>query len=138
MKKMKNSVFNFIWNKRERISRDTVIGKQRNSGLGLVDIELKLKAIKASWVKRWTEKYNVINNIVNSYWNVMKIDLNYLLTLSETKTENFTLISKLPIFYREIYNYFNECKKAIDVSNLSEVKFARQPLWNNNLFQYKG
>lgn len=135
MKKMKNSVFNFIWNKRERISRDTVIGKQRNSGLGLVDIELKLKAIKASWVKRLTEKYNVINNIVNSYWNVMKLDLNYLLTLSETKTENFTLISKLPIFfYREIYNYFNECKKAIDVSNLSDVKFARQPLWNKNLF----
>lgn len=100
---MKKNILNFIWNKRERIKRETVIGKQGNSGLSLVDIELKLKAIKASWVKRLIDESNVNNNIVNSYLNVMKIDLNYLLTLSETKTENFTLISKLPIFYKEIF-----------------------------------
>lgn len=55
-------------------------------------------------------------------------------TLSEIKTENFTSISKLPNFYKEIFSYFNECKKTIDVSNLSDVKFAQQPLWNNNVF----
>lgn len=99
MKKMKNSIFNFIWNKRNLFRRDTIIGKQENGGIGLVHIELKLKALKASWVKRLTDESNVINNIVNSYLNLMKIDLNYLLTLSEIKTENFTLTSKLPIFY---------------------------------------
>lgn len=89
---MKNSIFNFIWNKRDRIRRDTIIGKQENGGIGLVDIELKLKALKASSVKRLTDESNVIDNIVNSYVTVMKIDLNYLLTLSEIKTENFTHI----------------------------------------------
>lgn len=67
----------------------------------------------------------------------MKIDLNYSLTLSEIKTENFTLISKLPIFYKEIFGNFNECKITKDISNLSDVNFAELPLWNNNLFQYK-
>lgn len=51
LKKIKCSIFNFIWNKRDRIKRDTIIGKSEDGGVGLVDIELKLKAIKASWVK---------------------------------------------------------------------------------------
>lgn len=77
-----------------------MIGKHENGGIGLVDIhvELKLKALKASWVKRLTDESNVTNNIVNSYLNVMNIDLNCLLTLSEIRTENLTLKSKLPIF----------------------------------------
>lgn len=56
--------------------RDTVIGKRENGGKGYVDIELRLSA---SLVKRLTDEPNVINNLVNSYLNVMKIDLNYCL-----------------------------------------------------------
>lgn len=69
---------NVIWNKHDRIRRDTVIGKQENGGKGYVDIELRLSA---SLVKRLTDEPNVINNLVNSYMylNVMKIDLNYCL-----------------------------------------------------------
>lgn len=49
--------------------------------------------------------------------------LNYLFTLSEIKTENFTHISNFPLFffYKEIRCYLSECKKAIDVYNLSDV-----------------
>lgn len=65
---------NFIWNKHDRIRRDKVIGKQENGGKGYVDIELRLSA---SLVKRLTDELNVINNLVNGYLNVMKIDLNY-------------------------------------------------------------
>ncbi|XP_062574193.1 uncharacterized protein LOC134236030 [Saccostrea cucullata] len=68
----------------------------------------------------------------------MNIDINYLLTLSERKLENFSLISHLSTFYKEIFCYFNECKKEIEISNLSNVKFAQQPLWNNILYQFKG
>lgn len=46
--------------------------KTWKSDIGLVDIEIKLKALK---VKRLTDDSNVTNNIVNSYLNVMKIDL---------------------------------------------------------------
>lgn len=67
---------NFIWNKYDRIRRDTVIGTPENGGKGYVDIELRLSA---SLVKRLTDEPNVINNLVNSYLNVMKIDLNYCL-----------------------------------------------------------
>lgn len=72
----KDCFLNFIWNKHDRIRRDKVIGKQENGGKGYVDIELRLSA---SLVKRLTDEPNVINNLVNSYLNVMKIDLNYCL-----------------------------------------------------------
>lgn len=72
--------------------RDTIIGKRENGGISKVDIELKLKAHTASWVKRLTDESNVINNMVNSYLKVMQVDLNYILTPSEVKTENFTEI----------------------------------------------
>lgn len=89
---------NFIWNKHDRIRRDTVIGKRENGGKGYVDIELRLSA---SLVKRLTDEPNVINNLVNSY-NVLKCNENRFELLSEIKTRNFTLISKLLFFKRNI------------------------------------
>lgn len=37
-------MLNFIWNKSERIKRNTLIGNVRNCGLGIIDVESKLKA----------------------------------------------------------------------------------------------
>ena len=33
--------FNFLWNKHDRIKRDTVKGEQKDGWLGIVDTELK-------------------------------------------------------------------------------------------------
>ena len=52
IKKIKTSIFNSIWDKPDRFKRDTIIGNVEDGGIGLVDVELKLKAIKASWIKR--------------------------------------------------------------------------------------
>lgn len=42
----KCSIFDFIWDERDRIKRYTIIGKIEDGGVGLVDIELKLKSYK--------------------------------------------------------------------------------------------
>lgn len=57
-RKRKNNVFNFIRNKRDRIKRFKK---------GLVDIELKLNALKASLVKRLIDISNVISRLLNGY-----------------------------------------------------------------------
>lgn len=67
MKKIKCSIFDFILDKRDTIKRDTIIGKIEDGGVGLVDIELKLKAIKASWVKRRVDESCMLNNIFQGY-----------------------------------------------------------------------
>ena len=53
---VKISLFNFIWNKTDHIKRNTIIGKISDGGVGIVDFELKLRAIKASWKNKYTEE----------------------------------------------------------------------------------
>ena len=45
-------IFNFIWNKKDRIKRNTMIGNIYQGGINLVDIESKIKSLKAAWVKK--------------------------------------------------------------------------------------
>lgn len=42
---------------------------------------------------------------------------------------------KLPMFYREVFCSFKDCKKTIDITKLSDINFAKQAIWNDNLFQ---
>ena len=50
IKKITRLICNFVWEKTERIKRNTIIGRIEEGGIGLVDIETKLKALKAAWV----------------------------------------------------------------------------------------
>lgn len=50
IKKVDRAIFNFIWNKHDRIKRNTLKGKLEECRIGVIDEELKLKALKASWV----------------------------------------------------------------------------------------
>lgn len=136
IKQLKKSIFNFIWNKRDRIKRDTVIGRQEDGGIGVVDIESKFKALKAAWCRILIDKTCIINKIVDSYLRILNVDINYVLNVSETNNSNFEIIVKLPIFYREVFCSFNDCKKTIDINKLSDINFAKQPIWNNILFQF--
>ena len=52
IKKIQRLIYNFIWNKTERIKRNVLIGTITKGGLSIVDIESKLKALKAAWVPR--------------------------------------------------------------------------------------
>ena len=61
-----------------------MIGK--DGGVGLVDIELKFKALKAAWCKILVNKDCVFENIINSYLGCFPIDIYYILSLSETKS----------------------------------------------------
>ena len=101
-----------MWNKHDIIKRDTVIGKKAVGGVGLVDIELKFKALKAAWSILLVNKDCVLNHIIDSYLGRFQRDINNILSLSETKSSNCTIIEHLPVFYQEILCTcsFNECK----------------------------
>ena len=78
----------------------------------------------------------VLNHITDSYLSRFQININYILSLSETKSSNFTFIEHLPVFYQEILCILNECKQQINEEKISKVSFAQQPIWDNNLFKY--
>ncbi len=135
---VRRSIFNYIWNKTDRIKRSTVIGKILDGGIEIVDFELKLKAIKASWISRISKQSSTLYHLVNSYCKNTGFDLEYLLKSSERHFEKFDMASYLPKFYKEIFCFFNNCKKPINDVNLSSTDFVKQPLWNNEMFKYNG
>lgn len=47
IKKVNRAIFNFIWNKHDRIKRNTLIGKIEEGGIGVIDIELEVKSTKS-------------------------------------------------------------------------------------------
>lgn len=62
LKKIQRLIFNFVWNKSERIKRNTLIGDVRNGGLGIIDVESKPKAFKAAWLPRILKSKGVLYN----------------------------------------------------------------------------
>ena len=115
---LKKYMFNFIWNKTDRIKRNTIIGKISYGCIGIVDFELKLRAIKASWICRICKGTSNFYNVVNSDCSRYGVNIEYLVKLSERNDVNFQIISCLPSFYREIMCCFNNYKKILNTVNL--------------------
>ena len=67
IKKFNKLIYNFIWNKRDRIKRNSIIGSIDNGGIGIVDIETKMHALKASWVSRIVNSKQNLYDFVNSF-----------------------------------------------------------------------
>ena len=111
VKNINKLIYNFIWNSRDRIKRNVLINTIENGGIGIVDVESKLKALKASWVTRIINKNSNIHGFVNSFLLQFNVDIDYLLSTSETKLSDFELVKGLPSFYQEVFVCFNACKK---------------------------
>lgn len=56
-------IYNFIWNKTDRMKLNTMIGDIMDGGIGITDIDSKLKAIKATWIARLLTTNHVVKNI---------------------------------------------------------------------------
>lgn len=54
-------ICNFLWSKKDRIKRKTLIGKENKGAINITDLESKLNASKASWVPRLTRKAVLLN-----------------------------------------------------------------------------
>ena len=103
-----------------------------------MDVESKLKALKASWVTRIIHKNSNIHGFVNSFLLHFNVDIDYLLSTSETKLSDFELVKGLPSFYQEVFVCFNACKKNMEYSQISSDSFLQQTIWCNKYVRYKG
>ena len=134
LKNIQRLIFKFIWGKRDRIKRNTLIGNIADGGIGIVDVESKFKSLKAMWIKRLSENKSTIRIFFESIIHKKSIDLAYLLKTSNTNIYDFeNAFNKLPKFYCEVLCAFNECKlkEKICISD----KVLTQPIWFNTNFR---
>lgn len=60
IKRINKLIYNFIWNKTDRIKRNTLIGHVKEGGLGITDVDSKIKALKASLVLKLKKQNSVL------------------------------------------------------------------------------
>ena len=131
VKKVNKIIFSFLWGKRERIKRKTLIRKIKDGGIGITDFETKVKALKASWVAKLVQKDSGLHWLLNACVGKVSLDIPYLLNTNITKTQEFNT-KCLPQFYKEVICAFNECKEN------DQGKFQIQNIWFNRNITYKG
>ena len=66
------------------------------------------------------------------------LDTDYIIKTSEVKLKHFDIVKNLPIFYREVFTFFNTCKKQNDIHKQNANSLMQQPIWNNLLIQVQG
>jgi hypothetical protein len=117
--------FDFLWNSKiNKIAKSTIIQNIEDGGLKMIEIFSKVKALKLTWIKRailspqstWTL---IINDLIN------EVPFEYLI---RSKSQNQTIQSRLPTFYKNILKDWSDL-------NDSEPQHARdilrETLWLN-------
>ena len=132
IKSVKKVIFSFIWGKRDRIKRNTLVLCKNEGGTGLIDIECKIKSLKAAWVKYFVYENNV-SNYINAILKQYNIEIPYLL-----KLDDFSVFVKFPQFYIDVLNAFSQCRKKQHIEHMSIGYFLSQPIWCKNSFVKKG
>ena len=137
IKKLESIFYSFLWDKKERIKRKTLIARYENGGLCMPDIRSIISASRAAWISRIYEKDNLSLYVLNEY--LKNINLNAYL-LKNSYFTNIKEISnvKMPIFYKEVFVAFNNCKYIKEMKNMNDFDFMTQLIWCNSLFKFKG
>ena len=139
LKHINKSMYDFMWNSRDRIKRNVLIGDYHKGGIRMIDLDNKVKSLRASWMSRiavdkdakWTCIYrHFLGNIG------LRIEHTFLMNITDIKM--FTCLSSLPAFYLNMLTSFNEAKTNMALANMGNDQFLSQILWGNNLFLQKG
>ena len=56
-----------MWDKTERIKRNTLISDITKGGLVIVDVDCTLKASKAAWIPEVLKSKGILFNMIDSY-----------------------------------------------------------------------
>jgi hypothetical protein len=52
VKAIDKCIYDFVWNKTDRIKCKTMINELENGGLKMIDVESKIQSLKAAWIPR--------------------------------------------------------------------------------------
>jgi len=136
IKVVNRSIYEFIWNKVDRIKRNTMINELENGGLNMLDLESKIISLKAAWIPRFMYSKRHAS-ILFMYLRKEGLSLSMLLNGNITKKSLFVR-QFLPDFYSDCILSFNMCKQSKEIDEMNLHDFSTQPIWCNKLFTHKG
>ena len=133
IKETNRILYSFLWNKRERIQRNTLIGDILKGGIAMIDVECKINAMKAGWKIRILPEQKW-SDVIKTRMSEMGFKMEMLIKCNFSSVKLFPSISMLPEFYQQVFVNFNKCKgnpmrQCKDI--FSEI------IWGNQRFKHK-
>jgi len=127
IKKVESMIYAFLWGKKERIKRKTLIGSYEDGGICMPDIELIAMSVKAKWLTRLYEMnswhhYNLSYHILDAYLSKVGLNIHTLLKCYFTCEKEVEHLN-IPVFYKEIFIAYNKCKFVKNVDVMSNYNF---------------
>ena len=137
IKEINSMIYNFSW-KKDFIKRTQAIGKIQNGGLGLIDIECKIQALKATWVTRLFTSKSSWKCIPIKYINDMGFEIKDFIKARDISHKD---VFKNIDFYKCVFEAFVKCKDKLskNYTNLLEelVWLNDQFIWKDNVLYFE-
>ena len=133
--RLKDMLFGYLWGKRDKVKRKTVIRKLDEGGLNMVDVDSFIGSLKASWTNRLQNVQGKWLDVLSFYIDKLGLSIDYVLKTNIRRITDFPVIHSIPEFYRDIIFNLNKCKSQKDFNALNKHEILSQPIWGNNYFK---
>ena len=128
VKRIEKMMYNFLWDgKPEKIKRETLTNDYKNGGLKMIDIDMFIKSLKVSWIKRIvnSEEKGILNKIYLQTLQPFGRKLLFECSFSENDIKTF--VQNNP-FLNDIFTAW--CKYN---SKNAILCYRNEIIWNNSL-----
>ena len=134
---VRKKLFNFIWkNKKDRIKRTTLYQDLGKGGIRMTDVDLMLRSLRLAWVPRLLTAGDCNWCTVPHHFFRKLRGLNFLLRCNYDPK----YLPQLPIFYRNMLEFFKELKTIygydqgsdLVLFNNREILVDNKPVYLNN------
>lgn len=141
-KDFSKQTYGFIWNKRDRIKRNTLIGPITSGGINMLDFDSHIKALHAAWIPRLISascSQNWPNWALAPLTAIHKTGLNIkqVLDFNTYNIKALNIFLNMPLFYKQTLTNFSRVKfltkKYIIKKNPSIL--LNHVIWNNDLLK---
>jgi hypothetical protein len=138
VKTMKDAMFKFLWNGKDKIKRNTIIGNYEDGGIKMIDLELFIDALNIAWAARILRDNGRVNVFFKYYAHSININVDQAFNTYVMKDYDNVSLMRFPLFYRKIIYSFSKIKLKKDVQYMNSYDFLSQPIFMNERFVWKG
>ena len=137
IKQVDQRIFRFLWGKRDRIKRKSIINKLEEGGLNMLDLRTQIYAIKASWTSRiiTAPRDHLWSYLPEVYFSKFGNDF-YIVKSTVTSKKMLPLLKTIPEFYQDVILSYNK-SKIMSYEDF-RVNIKNQPLWCNKYIKFEG
>ena len=136
IKRVNDILFNFLWSgKKCKIKKEICFLPKEEGGLNMVDIKTLIKVKRVQWIIRCLKDHSgqpwskLIENYLRCLDNTFDIRF---FTLKVTDSSDIIKNAKIPLFYKECINFFQELRRIGGMRHDNEI------VWCNDRYKFLG